>query len=267
MADFSGEIEIYNDKIYIDTKSGKGYDELIKKLEKFINYMAFKYDLEGQENDDMKQNIVVHILESLNKFDPNKGMKLSTFLQMRIYRQIINEIRDQGLSCNNPTILKTKLYSASCNCGNKFTIVLHDDDNISDCLCNNCNERVDSKKSFQINAPPISINSIRDCFDKSIANNVLCSDNDNIGIIANHPKKFADEVERKLDLQKFFNQQDPKMCEALNMICFDDRSIKDAAAKVGMSYSGLSNKIKKLKGSNKLREVLGLQWKMQKNAR
>ena len=94
---FAGWINIDNESVYVDTRNGTGYDIVIKKLDRMIKFLASKYKFSGFTFEDAKQHVCMHVLEGIPKFDPTReNVKLSTFLQMRIQRRLINEIRDNS---------------------------------------------------------------------------------------------------------------------------------------------------------------------------
>jgi RNA polymerase sigma factor (sigma-70 family) len=258
--EFIGEVEIYNEKIYIDTRNGLGYSKLLQKFEKFINYMALKYDIIGQDSEDMRQNMIVYILEGILKYDPTRGTKLSTFLQMRINRRLINEIRNQNLDSRNPTILRTTLYSVNCSCGNHFTMSLGKDDDIKDYQCFECKNLLEDARIYAINKPPVFLDSMKIPNDKTI-DDVLSDTNSDLCLVSGVKRGFDEEIESKHDLQKVFSKQDKKFQQILHTICFEDKSIQHAAQEAGMSCSGATNKIKKLRRNKTLSDILRRKWK------
>ena len=81
---FVGFVTLYDAEIYVDTRDGTGYSEVIKKLEPLICRFAHKYHFNGNAFEDTKHDVIVHILEGIPKYNPNKEMKLSKNLSKKI---------------------------------------------------------------------------------------------------------------------------------------------------------------------------------------
>src|SRR5271169_3035249 len=85
---FRGLVRLYDEDIYIDTRTGKGYDEVIKKLSALVRKFMSRFHFNGNSSADTKHDIIVHILEGIPKYNPDRNTKLSTFIEMRVGRRL-----------------------------------------------------------------------------------------------------------------------------------------------------------------------------------
>lgn len=261
---FAGNIELYNKNIFIDTRDGTGYDNIIKELDKNINYLSYKYNLSnlGYTFEDTKQHIIMRILEGIPKYNPENKMSLSTFLFMIVERRIINEIRNSNTDSKNPTVLRTSLYTINCKCGNKFIISTSGDDKVEENICYLCNNTLENAKIFSISVPSESIEDVTAFYSKlnkeKIHLNDVISENDfYIPLVFGYKPKLEDQVAIKVDMEKFTRSEDPKIKKLINLVCFNDYSIKAAAKVVGMSHTGATNKLAQLKRKKIIRDLFG----------
>jgi RNA polymerase sigma factor (sigma-70 family) len=260
---FAGTVKLYNKEMYVDTRNGVGYDKVIKTLDRYITHLAYKYNLSnlGFVFEDTKQHIIMRILEGIPKYDPNRKTTLSTFLHMRIERRIINEIRNASIDSKNPTVLKTSLYSVMCECGCKFMISTSGDEKVEDTECYWCNKTIENAKIFSINAPPESINtvfkiqSLTDEDNRITIEDVISDDSFDIPMVFGEKPKLENRTALKYDIEKWMKSEDPKVKKLVELVCFKDYSIKAAAEVVGISHTGATNKLKRLKRKKIIRDI------------
>lgn len=253
---FAGWINIDNEKVYVDTRDGTGYDKIINKMSKLIKYLASKYKFNNFTFEDSKQNIAMHILEGIPKFDPRKNIKLSTFLQMRINRRLINEIRDDSRFYRNATLLNVQNFSVTCACGVSISLSLHSDEKISDKNCLECGASLNGAKKRAISQSEVSLD------NTILTDNAAPSDSENMVENVNifgEPKGIdEDTIIAKKDIKEWMKDEDPRIIKLIELICFDDYSIKDAAEIAGISNAGANIKLRNLRKNKKIREILGL---------
>ena len=230
---FAGEIEVYDSKIYIDTRNGTGYDKALKKLEPLVYKFASQFNFNGNTFDDTRHDIIVHILEGIPRYNPNKNTKLSTFIEMRVNRRLINDLRDQSRMSKNATFLNYGLYNIKCKCGTNFIEKL---DNFTQCKCVGCDEHVDNAKKIPIGVPEISIGGSYDDYSKS-------------------PEFLDDEAIFMCDMGQWLNDEDKRVVKIIELIYFGDYSIKAAAEKVGLSGAGANMKLKNLAKNKVVKEI------------
>lgn len=263
---FAGVIKLFKNSVYIDTRNGIGYDKAMKELEPYVNYLANKYNFSGLgfSYEDTKQHIIMRILEGIPQYNPTRETKLSTFLYMRIERRLINEIRNLSTDSKNPTTLKTSLYSVSCECGKKFVISVSSDEPVEEKQCHSCGNTLEGARVYSINKPPESLDTViaryikyMDEKNKMSIDDVVSEDSFDIPLVYGEKPKLEDVVISKHDFEKWMESEDPQIRQLVELICFKDYSVKAAAEAVGISHTGASNKLKKLKRKKKIRDMFG----------
>lgn len=250
---FAGRVTLYDSEIYVDTRDGTGYDMVLEKFKPLIYKFSMKYHFNGNSIEDTKQDIAVLILEGIPKYNPDKNTKLSTFIEMRVGRRLINEIRNKSRISRNATFLNVGAFSIECDCGFKFFAVL-DGANTAGVTCKKCGKLVnESIQKTPLNMPEVNSSKLspnrfyEDYFDSPndfsrILDGESCIDKD---VIFMH------------DMRKWLENEDPRVVKIIELYCFHDYSIKAASEAVGLSGAGGNMKLKELAKNRKVREILG----------
>ena len=89
---FVGVAAVYDREIFVDSNTGKGYVDVLKRMKRFINWYAWKTKLTGFEQKDIKQLIIAYMLDGIRRFDPSLGAKLSTFLSTHVKNKMATRI-------------------------------------------------------------------------------------------------------------------------------------------------------------------------------
>lgn len=261
---FAGKIKLYDKEVYVDTRSGTGYDKVIEELNKYIDYLSYKYNLSnlGFSIEDTKQHIIMRILEGIPKYNPYKNTALSTFLHTIIERRIINEVRDASVDSKNPTVLRTTLYSVVCECGHKFMISMGNDELFNDYKCYCCSRTIDKAKIFSVNVPPESIHSVfivnmkADDTDGLSAEDIISDESFDIPLVFGKKQKLDERMSFMHDIEKWIKSENKQMQKLIELVCFKDYSIKAAAKIIGISPTSANNKLKRLKRKKIVRDIL-----------
>lgn len=254
---FAGWITVDDESIYVDTRDGSGYDRVIAKMTKLIKYLAAKYKFSGFTFEDAKQHVSLHIIEGMSKFDPRKEIKLSTFLQMRINRRLINEIRDDSRFYRNATMLNIQSFTVNCSCGSIFSLSLNSDEEIADKNCSECGANLANASKRAVSQTELPIDSALELSDDTYSpntENMIKNTN-----IFGDPKDISeDHIIARHDFKEWLKDEDPRMIKVIELICFHDYSIKEAAAEAGISNAGANIRLKNLRKNRKIKEMLGL---------
>ncbi len=91
---------------YRTTKSRAVRDEIIEKYSYIPRILAKKYYNKGIDNEDIYQIACVGLIGAVERFDPDKGLKFSTFATPTIIGEIKRFFRDKGTFIKVPR----KLY-------------------------------------------------------------------------------------------------------------------------------------------------------------
>jgi len=254
---FAGIIKINsNDSVFVDTRDGKGYDRVIESMSKMITYLSNKFRFNGFAKDDVKQHIVMLILDGIPKFNPNLDVKLSTFLQIRVGRRLINEVRDNSRYFRNATFLNLNRYRVNCKCGNNFALSICEDQDIDSEECPNCNTKIINSKKYNISHNEILFND--NIYNK---NNDPVHDNslDNIidsNIFGEEKSPLEDDIIFMNDLQDCITNEGPEVIKMMSLICLYDYSISDAAKEAGISYTHAANLLKNMRNNKKIQKLM-----------
>ena len=259
---FKGFVEISNSNIYIDTRTGKGYSEAIKKFDKLINYFANKYHFSGFTFEDNKQHIIMHILESIPKFDPRKKVKLSTFIQVCVSRKLINEIRNENVKTKNATTLNIYSFAHTCKCGYSETFTLNKGQKC-DKKCFRCGSLLKEGKQTSINFSEIPVGCHMYGVVSGNTEGTNCDFVDSIEYSTdnqflraqNYTYSVDDYTIYKYDLKKWLKNEDPLLVKIINLVYYNNYSIKSAAKRVGISGAWAHIKLKKLKDKHIVKEI------------
>jgi len=245
---FSGTIALYDSEVYVDTRDGTGYKEVIEKLQPLIHKLASRYHFNGNSIEDTRHDVIVHILEGIPKYNPDRNTKLSTFLEMRVNRRLINDIRNKSRISRNATYLNIGLYSITCKCGH------------------NCITKMDEK--FEFNCP--ECDSIINQESKKVPVNIpevgesmLCSYegyggyNEYHNVAGEDCKPVDDEVIFMHDMASWLKEEDERVVKAIELIYFHDYTKSAAAREVGLTSNGLGLKLQELRHNPVVKEIFG----------
>ena len=253
---FAGFVDVHDQNIYVDTRTGQGYDRVIRQLESMVYFLAKKYRLKGFSLEDRKQHIVMRVLEGITEYDPRKNTKLSTFLQMRVNRRLINEIRDEGRMCRNPTILNVNAFRVTCECGANHTVIITKDSELGDYTCAQCdNSLANYEKKLSVNGGLISLDASFGVQSEDRIDNEYRIDS---SFIETSLSPNVDSIITNCDLDNLIeslSEIDPRLVKIIELVAIQDYSVKAAAEKVGLSGAGASVKLKKLKDNKTVREI------------
>lgn len=249
---FAGTVALYDSEIYIDTRTGKGYDEVLKKLSPLVHKLMSKFHFNGNMPNDTKHDIIIHILEGIPKYDPRKNTKLSTFIEMRVNRRLINELRDKSRISRNATFLNVGTFHIVCECGNDFVATISNSEEIA-ATCPECGRSLaQAKKKVAVNTPEVN-ESMLYVDDEMQQTTLQISDHDQI--IRAADKAVDEDVIFKHDMQKFLDTADPRIVKIFELMYFHDYSIKAAAEEVGLSGAGANMKLKDLQENKIIQEL------------
>jgi RNA polymerase sigma factor (sigma-70 family) len=228
---FAGLVKVKDQELFVDCRSGVGIDKVVAAMSDLISYLASKFNFDGFDLEDKKQHIALRIVEGIPQFKPDKGAKLSSFLQMRITRRLINEVRDANRSRKSATNLKTRVFSYHCSCGNAFSA----EESVT--ACDVCSKAINPEKRRWIKQSTVSIEEAGDGYIGAAGTDTM--------------NKHINTIELEESLQNV--DQDTK-----DIVCmiYNDCSLSVIAEKLGMSQSNVYAKLKKLRKNKKLHEII-----------
>lgn len=235
---YSGKVDVLDKEIFIDTKTGIGYDRVLSAIEHMIRHLSDKFNIDNFSYEDNKQQIALYALEIIAKYDPRKGTKLSTFLQIALRNELINKIRDQNTAKRNPTFLNVKYKKVTCTDCKHVFVFKKKIGGIAECPKCQKIMRVTQSNSININ------------FKEK--HNVFMDSLSDLSYIS------EDEIIENQDIIKLINsidKKDPVLAKLVKLIVIDDLSLTKAAEVAGVTPIWARIKIKRLKKNKIIREI------------
>lgn len=231
---FAGNVQVKDQEVFVDTRTGKGYDKIFELLGGMINYLASKYNVDSSNIEDNKQHVIMRILEGIPSYSPEKNTKLSTFLQMKVNNALINDIRDANRFKRSATTLKPQTFGYTCNCGYKSRSVAID----KETCCPKCGLPIDKSKRLWIKK------------------NVICPDNYEDLHAISTPNKELSRVVNAADLQSVIAGESEQTKKIINCMYLGELSYKNIINKLGISRDDLNHSINRLRKNKELKELM-----------
>lgn len=248
---FAGKISLKKKDVYVNTKNGEGYSEVLKCMNPFIKTVSNKFDFSsiGYSREDTEQYINLLLLEGIPTYDPRKKTNIVSYLSIRTRRLLINKLAKFGNKIRNPTMLRTTLYSCKCICGNYETIICSSEKELSINNCKWCNRPLSRSVYYKINQGPCSIGSgSGEDFDNVMEDNCYYS------MVYGSRDLIDNKIIKNKDLNSWVSDEEQWMQSLVNLIINEDFSISGAARKVGISPAKAYNSLKDLKHRRKVKD-------------
>ena len=240
--DFAGYVEVYDKKFYVDTRTGEGVDRVLKKIDPLLSKMASKTYMPGYYFDDIKQDLALITIDGIKSYDPEKSVKLSTFLHIHVRNKLISKIRSKNKMSKDAYFLEEDLEesgdkNSSSNNNGDFTKI----------------KRAREEVLFT-QIKPKNYDGSEESYDVHGS----ISDSDSM-----YSSDFCEyqNIDFLNSLDKLSSYIDEKTFTIIKLICVEDYTIKDAAEKVGLSGWAASMRLKNLYKNKIIKSLLNKKWK------
>lgn len=252
----SGKVDIGKGKtILVDTRTGRGVNEILLKLNNFISYQASKVKFPSYAREDIMQEIRVLALEAIPKYDNSKNTNIITFLQNHIKNRIVNMCKFFSEKRRRATFCNTNISKIRCPSCRKFFMA---NENAERYTCSGCffSAQGSSPKWKKYNVPilPVPSSSMKDTSsneenEKEISILDVISESDsNLGFVMEVAQNLDERINNKLDFFKIYNKLDNTNKKILRMV-MEGYTYKDISEKVGISEkAAYARAIKIIKG-------------------
>lgn len=237
--EFEGTIEMYEEKVWISTRTKEGYARVLERIDPLLCKWASKTYMSGYAFEDIKQELSLIIIEGVNAYDPSKKVKLSTFLHTHLRNKLVSKLKSVNKLSNDAYGLSEIGKAEICSCGGVLT------KGDSYYTCGECG--VQHKQLYRRSREELIFSQMPKTdpgsgeeygeFQSSLSN----SDGLYSGGISLH-----NNVELEMAIDKLSKVIDDKTFLILKMVCLEGYSIKDAAGKVGLTGWAASMRLKKL---------------------
>jgi len=255
--EFAGSVDVYDENFYVDTRTGEGLDLVLDKIDPLLCKMASRTYIPGYFFDDIKQELVEIAINGIRSYNPDKKVKLSTFLHIHLRNKIISKIRSKNKMSKDAFGLGD-LSAYTCKCGTSETPI--EDSVLTESgsyevkvSCASCGSTL-SKKTRRIREEILFTQIRTNNSEKNDAINFedMISDDDamyNSGASLYRHVDFIDS------LDKLSESIDEKTAKIVRLICLEDYSIKDAASEVGLSGWAASMRLKNLSKNKVIKDM------------
>jgi len=225
---FSGYVDMYDEKVYIDTNTKQGYSRVLERIDPLLCKWSSKTYMPGYTFEDIKQELSVIIVEGINAFDPKKKVKLSTFLHTHLRNKLISKIKSVNKLSNDACSLRG--------------IVGSDEDEAK-----YRRSREELSFSSMARVDPGSGEEYGE-FQSTLSNSDSLYAEDGT---------IFERIDLELAIEKVAQVVDEKTYFILKRVCLDGYSIKDAAAEVDLTGWAASMRLKKLAKHKFIIDMLG----------
>lgn len=246
---FVGKAYVYDEEIYINTNTGDGYDRVVEKMKDFIEWYASRIRLSGFDKEDIKQLMYMILLDGIRRYNPEKHIKLSSFLYTHIKNRIATRIKEENRQSLNATYNES-FYKFVCPCGTSFIATKKDGMTIN---CGNCKRKINDEWKIRLKQfKPISLDML--VMSKNEEEDKIYGRELDNGFFENNTKNLNDMIENVKDLDVLLKNENPLTRKIAELIYYKDYSITDIAQESGLSCWAVSLRLKKLKQKKNIRE-------------
>lgn len=225
---YKAYVDVFDETYYVDSYTGEGFDQVLSKIEPLINKEASTMYIPSFNFDDAKSELMIIAIEGIRAFDPHREVKLSTFLIRHINNKKISKIRSENKMSNDA-----------------FSFFDEGDPENKNKI-----KRVREEIHFSQFTVPQEGEGV--AFEHTISED---------GLPGTDSSLFVNRFEKsdfETSLVKICSKLDNKTRKIIELIYFEDYSIKDAAEEVGLSGWAASMRLKKLSERGTFRNIFGI---------
>ena len=248
MKDYEGLVKMYDEQLFISKKTKEGYDKVLAKIDPLLCGWASRAYMPGYSFEDIKQEVSLIAIEGINAYDPEKKVKLSSFLQTHIKYKVISKIKSLNKLSNDASLIKLSDEESFCSCS---------DPNIDsfDNTCRKCD--CQPKPEYRSSRSEYSFSSLNRDFisgdGEVVPYDSFVSNSDNFYF---NGEDAFDKADLSIALDRLSQCLDEKTFKILKMVWIEGHSKEYAASEVGLSGWAASQKLKKLIKNNIISDLL-----------
>lgn len=240
---------MYEEKIYINTKTGEGTDRVVRKIMPLIEGMASRSHINGYTFEDIKQEICLLVVDGVKKYDPSRDVKLSTFLHWHLKNKFITKLKSLNTMANDATSMKDGKIEA-CSCGGK----IEKDSGSSVFVCSSCkkvHKAVYRSSRRELIFSEMKLGSNEDDDNGDYINYISTDD-------SMFPSRFGNisGLETKIFFEKLESVLDEKTAKILRKFCIEGTTMQEAAKSVGMTGWAASVRLKRINKNPMAKKII-----------
>jgi len=98
---FAGKVMVYGDEVFINTRDGTGFVEVLEMMSGFLDKFSRRRSHEDTsvEDCDIRQDARLAAIEGILAYRPRDGARLSTFLHGHVRNRMIDSGRKRRVQC------------------------------------------------------------------------------------------------------------------------------------------------------------------------
>ncbi len=223
-------VEVYDSRYYVDTNTGEGFDQVLAKIDPLLNKFASTMYIPGYKFEDAKSELSIIAIEGIKAFDPHREIKLSTFLHKHIHNKKISFLRSENKMSNDAFALNLKDKEPSLQKIKKVREELY----------------------FSQFKPATDSDSQSVPFENTI------SEDGKTGYDSSLIRNRTEKSDFESSLDNACEKLDAKTRKIIELMYYDDYSIKDAAEEVGLSGWAASMRLKKLASKTSIKNIFNV---------
>ena len=239
MNNYKGEVYMYDEKIFVNTATGEGLGNVIKKITPLIEGMAARSHINGYTFEDIKQEISLLVVDGVRKYDPNRDVKLSTFLHWHLKNKFITKLKSLNTMANDATSMKGEKIE-NCSCGGTIS-KSHTNETFVCESCGKIHKSIYRSSRRELIFSEMKLNSNEEDDGNEY---VSCVSNDD----SVFPSRFGGTktLETKMFFERLESVLDDKTAKILRKFCIEGTTMQEAAKSVGMTGWAASVRLKRI---------------------
>lgn len=226
---FRAHVHVYDKICYVDTFTGEGFDKVLNLIDPMISKAASKTHLNNMTYEDIKSEFTILILEGIRGFNPERGVKLSTFLQQHLYNKRVSKICSDNLLSHDAYLYHDSEGDAAASQGRRVSR-----NEVRFCSIAKNNADGDERIHFQ---------------------NTLSES----ASIYPSSKKNIETIDFENSLSKIISKLDPKTKRIIELLYYEGLNYTDIAKEVELTPWMVSLRLKDLSRKGTFKSIFGLE--------
>jgi DNA-directed RNA polymerase specialized sigma24 family protein len=234
-----GTYKVGNNKyLYLNSKTGEGFEKLISLMRGFLNHQLNTMEFPSFGRDDLEQEMLTLAMEALPRYDETKPANLLTFLQNHIKNRLINMCKFFSQKRRCATYISADSQKVRCNSCRTF---FRAKQSLEVLTCSKCGESAEKHsgmwKFYNLIAIPGQI-----AVDDSDAQLEQEIDPDHAQFTAIGCGGSTLTTDHGLDISKLLGQEDDVNRSIINLV-YQGYSRQEIALKLGLTSAAVSKNL------------------------
>ena len=243
--------------VEIDTRTGKGVQEVLNYLKDFIRYQASHMNMSYHTTEDLIQELTAIALSAIPEYSLERKANMLTFLQNHVKNRIINLYKFTTEKCRTATHENFRYCKVKCPQCSAYTIIDEIHESLSRCpICRYRKQAEEKWKKYPIPIPFISSDEEIQLVDGSSTTIREHTSEEDVSILTGAAPLTEDRLLNKLSINSIISSLD-ETTQRILALFLEGHSMQDIAKSVKLSSSAVKARIQALGKNNELVEALG----------